>query len=297
MAAGDPARLRIGYQRDGVLLLAKAEGRIEAELARAGVRTVEWVLFPSGPPLLEAMRAGAIDFGATGETPPIFAQAGGAALVYVAAEPVTGAGQALLAPPASPVRRVADLRGRSLAFTPGSTSHLFALNALREAGLTLRDVKAVPLAPPDGAAAFARGAVDAWIVWDSFYALAQRDAHARVVLTAERLPPTSSFYIAPRRVAEQRPGQLTALLDVLAGVARRGEANQAHATEVIAAASGLPRDIVRVSRRRGPFEVASLSAKLVVHQQAAADTLSDARVIPTRLKVADAVWTGWRGAT
>src|SRR5438045_3232897 len=77
--ADKPIRVRIGYQRNGVLLLAKSRGQLAAALP--GV-SVEWVEFVSGPPLLEALAAGAVDLGATGDSPPLFAQAAGAPLRY-----------------------------------------------------------------------------------------------------------------------------------------------------------------------------------------------------------------------
>ena len=287
------AAVRIGYQRDGVLLLAQSDPTFAGRLKRLGVRSVEWVLFPSGPPLLEAMRAGAVDFGSTGETPPIFAQAGGARLVYAAAEPVTGRSQALLVPRGSKASRLEELRGRSVALTPGSSSHLFALNALRKSGLTLADIKVVPLSPPEAAAAFARGSLDGWIIWDSYFARAQKDSGARVLMDGQGLPPTSSFYLASRDFAERSPERLRAVLDGLRGAAAQGEADPERAIAVIARASGLPADIVRTSRRRGPFAVTPMSAEQAARQQANADLFSDAHVIPTRLRVSDAVWTGW----
>ena len=291
---GTSGTVRIGYQRDGVLLLAKSDPTFARRRSDLGVRSVEWVLFPSGPPLLEAMRAGAVDFGSTGETPPIFAQAGGARLVYAAAEPVTGRSQALLVPPGSKVTRLEQLKGRSVALTPGSSSHLFALNALRQAGMTLADIKVVPLSPPEAAAAFARGSLDGWIIWDSYFARAQKDSGARVLIDGQGLPPTSSFYLASRDFAERSPERLRAVLDGLSGAAAQGEADPERAIAVIAQASGLPPDIVRTSRRRGPFAVSPMTAEQASRQQANANLFSDAHVIPTRLRVADVVWTGWK---
>ena len=76
--------LRIGWQKGGVFALAKAEGALEARLAPLGF-TVSWNEFTSGPPLLEALGANALDFGSTGDIPPLFAQAAGGDLLYVAA--------------------------------------------------------------------------------------------------------------------------------------------------------------------------------------------------------------------
>ncbi len=111
------ARLWIGFQKSGILLLARSRGEIGKALP--GV-TLEWNEFPSGPPMLEALASGAIDLGATGDTPAIFAQAAGAPLRYVAVQPITGDGEGILVPASSPIAAVGDLRGKRIAFTKGS---------------------------------------------------------------------------------------------------------------------------------------------------------------------------------
>ncbi|HLX01787.1 MAG TPA: sulfonate ABC transporter substrate-binding protein, partial [Trinickia sp.] len=85
--------LRVGYQKYGALILLKARGTLEKRLAPLGV-TVEWREFPAGPQLLEGLNAGAIDVGTVGETPPIFAQAGGVNFVYIGNEPPAPAAEA-----------------------------------------------------------------------------------------------------------------------------------------------------------------------------------------------------------
>ena len=90
-----PNRIRIGYQKNGVLYLAKETGQLDEALKTKGL-TIKWVEFSFGPPLLEALGVGSIDYGTTGDSPPIFAQAAGANLLYVAAQEAAGSGAALL---------------------------------------------------------------------------------------------------------------------------------------------------------------------------------------------------------
>ena len=109
LLAGAPAQaqdktVRIGFQKYGKLVLLKAKGTLEAKLAPLGYK-VDWKEFPSGPALLEALNVGALDFGNVGETPPIFAQAAGAPLAYVAYEPPAPEGEAILVPKNRPQER------------------------------------------------------------------------------------------------------------------------------------------------------------------------------------------------
>jgi sulfonate transport system substrate-binding protein len=91
-----PKELRIGYQKNGVLVIARQQGMLERKLAAHGVE-VKWIEFTSGPPMLEAMNVGSVDVGQVGDAPPVFAQAAGAAIVYVAGQPITN-GQGLFGP-------------------------------------------------------------------------------------------------------------------------------------------------------------------------------------------------------
>ncbi len=210
--------VRIGYQKDGVLVIAKQQKRLEPHLASLGVKKVEWAEFPSGPPLLEALAAGGIDFGATGDTPPIFAQASGTDLVYVAAVPIRGKSSAILVPRDSAISSIAQLRGRKIAFMRGSSAHYFAIRALRSAGLSLSDVTPAYLAPADARAAFVRGSLDAWFIWDPYYADAERNAGARVLADAGLFVHSASFFLASRTFAGHNAAVIRAILDELRAI-------------------------------------------------------------------------------
>jgi sulfonate transport system substrate-binding protein len=290
--AGKPA-VRIGFQRSGVLLLAKARHGLDAPLKDLA-SAVTWVEFPAGPPMMEAMAAGAIDLGAVGDSPPIFAQAAGAQIVYAAAQPVTGASEAVLVPSGSPARSVSDLRGKKIAFTKGSSAHLFTYRALKQAGLSLNDIKPVYLSPGDAAGAFGSGAIDAWTTWDPYYALAVRDQKARALLSGEAVAKTSTFYVATRRFAEGSPAVLSAALTALKAQAAWGMAHVADVAGVVSAASGLPQDIVTASLRRGVYAVDPIDDAVIATQQASADAFLEMGAIPKRVDVGAAVWKGWK---
>ena len=137
-AAGAHAQgttLRIGYQKSASLfLLQKTQGTLEKKLAAQGVG-VKWVEFPAGPQLLEGLNVGSVDVGFVGEAPPIFAQAAGADLVYVANQPPAPQGEAIVVAKDSPIRSVADLKGRKVALNKGSNVHYLLVKALEKAGV------------------------------------------------------------------------------------------------------------------------------------------------------------------
>ncbi len=129
--------IRVGYQKYGTLVLLKGKGLLEKKLAPLGYR-VTWAEFPSGPPLLEALNAGAIDLGSAGEAPPIFGQANNPDILYVAHEPAAPLGEAILVAKDSPIKTVADLRSKKIALNKGSNVHYFLVEALAKAGVPTR---------------------------------------------------------------------------------------------------------------------------------------------------------------
>jgi sulfonate transport system substrate-binding protein len=221
---GAPARaststIRIGWQKFGVLALAKEQGALEKRLASKGV-SVEWSEFSSGPPLLEALGAGALDFGPTGDVPPLFAQAAGGSLLYVGTYRPPAAFHGLLVHKESPIQKIADLKGKKIAYKRGSSAHNFAFKALATADLTPEDITSVDLAPPDAAAAFKNGSVDGWAIWDPFFAVAQSDPDTRLLVTSEGIVDAWGYFLGNTDFTNANPEIISDILDELAKVAR-----------------------------------------------------------------------------
>ncbi len=288
--------VRIGYQKNGVLLLAKQRGGIIAALSRAGVRRVDWVEFQSGPPLLEALAIGSIDMGSSGDTPPIFAQAGGAPIVYVAAQRLSGAAGGVLTPAGSSLQSLNDLKGRKLCFTRGSSAHNSAIVALESVGLTLDDVEQVNLSPADAAAAFSQGGIDGWVIWDPYYTLAIRDQNARALVTLAQLGGGQAFFFANRTFAAERADTVRAVLDFLRAEGRWAEANRDAAAEIIARETNMSLDLIKDTTQRADFAIGPMTPDAIAMQQTVADRFATQGVIPSSIKIADATWTGWSPA-
>ena len=191
--------LRIGYQK-GWLSVLKNRGTLEKRLAPLGA-SVTWAEFSAGPVQLEALNVGSIDFGNVGEAPPIFAQAAGAPLVYASAGNPNFKAEAVVVPSGSPIRSVADLKGRRIAYNKGSNVHYFLVKLLEKHGLQYGDVQSVFLPPADARAAFEKGAVDAWVIWDPFLAAAEKTLGARVLANGEGVVKNRQYYFSSREFA------------------------------------------------------------------------------------------------
>lgn len=289
-ASQDKSVLRIGYQKYGTLVLLKARGTLEKRLADEGI-DVKWTEFPGGPQLLEGLNVGAVDFGTTGETPPVFAQAAGADLLYVAYEPPAPSSEAILVPKDSPLKSVADLKGKKVALNKGSNVHYLLVRALEDAGLKYSDIQPIYLPPADARAAFARGSVDAWVIWDPFQAAAENQLQARTLRDGQGLVNNHQFYLATKPYAEQNPQVVQVLVDEIRGIGEWIKQNSAEATVQVAPLLGLSAEITRVAVERQSYGAQLISPQVVEAQQKIADTFTDLKLIPTRLLINEVIWT------
>lgn len=288
LAHAEDGVVRIGFQKYGTLVLLKGKGALEEKLAPLGV-TVKWIEFPAGPQLLEAMNVGAIDFGSTGEAPPIFAQAAGAPLVYVAHEPPAPRGEAILVPKDSPIQSVADLKGKTVALNKGSNVHYLLVRALEKAGVAYSDITPKFLPPADARAAFERGSVDAWAIWDPFQAAAEAATGARTLANGEGIVSNHQFYLGARDFTEANPAVIDAIIAALADIDVWAKANPAAAAAELAPSVGIPAPILQVALERQSYGIKALDAKVVAEQQAIADTFHALGLLPKPIVVSDAV--------
>ena len=280
--------LRIGYQKYGTLTLLKGRGSLEKRLAAKGVE-VKWTEFPAGPVLLEGLNVGSIDFGTVGEAPPIFAQAAGANLVYVGNEPPSPSSEAIVVPKESKIRTLADLKGKRVALNKGSNVHFLLLKALEKAGLGYHEIDTVFLPPADARAAFERGSVDAWAIWDPFLAAAEKQLGARVLADGKGLVSNHQFYLAARPYAEKNRDIVRIVIDELAKVDEWGRLNQKEVAAVLALQTGLDTGIVELAAARYAYGVKAITPDVVAEQQKVADAFSALKLIPKPVSVKDAL--------
>ncbi len=283
--------LRVGYQKTGQLLVVKARKLLEQRFAPQGVG-VRWVEFPSGPPLLEALNAGSIDYGYTGDAPPIFAQAARAAIRYVGAIPARGYGQAIVVQKDSPVQTLADLKGRKVAVAKGSSAHNLLVTALESAKVPWSDITPVYLAPADAASAFSRGSVDAWSIWDPFFAIAELRQNARPLLIDPAATLQNSFFLANRDFLAAHSDIVAAINADVATATEWAAAHRGEVAELFSEASGVALAAQQRSVDRAEFSFSGLTDKIVAEQQAVADRFQRLGLIPAPIVVRDIVWDG-----
>jgi sulfonate transport system substrate-binding protein len=280
--------IRIGYQKNGVLVIARQQAALEKHFAPQGI-SVKWLEFSSGPPMLEAMNVGSVDYGAVGDSPPVFAQSAGAAIVYAAGQPITN-GQGILVPADSSIRSIADLKGKRVGFTKGSSAHNIVVQTLEKAGLTYADITPVYLTPPDAGPAFANGSIDAWSIWDPYFAIGETKQNGRILVNASEITKSNSFYIANRDFAKSHGPILQQIIDVTTSTAQWAEAHRDEVAKSLSAVTGIPLDIQTVAANRSSFAVGPITEDIIATQQGVADRFYKLDLLPKPVVVRDAVW-------
>lgn len=284
--------VRIGYQKAATILnVLRTREDLAKALTNAGA-AVTWTEFPAGAPMLEALNAGSIDFGYTGEAPPIFAQAAGAPLLYVAYDPWGSKAEAIVVPKNSPIQTVADLKGKKVAVAKGSNTNYLLVSALEKAGLKFSDIEPAYLPPSDARAAFEGGKVDAWSIWDPFLAVAESAAGARIITDATGLAPNRGYYLAAKSFVDRHPEQLQVVLEQVKTVSDWAANNPAEVAKFLAPELKIDPAPLEAAEKRRQYGVLPLTDEVINEQQKIADTFQKIGLIPKSVNVREAVWTG-----
>lgn len=286
--AQNNAVLRLGYQKSSTLIaVLKVQGTLERELAPLGVK-LSWHEFTSGLPLLEALNLENLDVSAdVADTVPVFAQAANAELTFVAQEAPSPSAQAILVRADSPLKSVADLKGKKIGFAKAAGAHYLLIAALEKAGLSFKDIEPAYLSPADGRAAFERGSVDAWVVWDPFLAAAQRQSNARVLADGTGIASYQRYYLASTRYAKLRPDVLRVVYAQLEKTGKWVKANPKEAAALLSPVWGLDADTIEQANSRRSYAVRPVVAERLSEQQKIADAFFADKLLPRKINALD----------
>ncbi|QBJ33326.1 aliphatic sulfonate ABC transporter substrate-binding protein [Hafnia alvei] len=281
--------LRIGYQKFGNLGMLKARQSLEERFVQQGV-TVLWSEFPAGPQLLHALQNNEIDFGATGEVPPILAQAQNSSLIYVAYEPPSPHSVAMVVAQNSPIYHCSDLRGKRIAVNRGSNVHYLLLQMLDEHGLTLDDVRVnytplrYPLTPSDF------HSVDAWMMWDPLLSDAQLSGDMRIIEDGHGKVLNQQFYLSRRDFAQRSADLLKIVLDELKQTGIFIATHPENAAQLLSQELGLPQASLALALSRRQHEPRAINRTVMRDQQTIADRFYALGLISKAIKIREAVW-------
>ena len=199
-------------------------------------------------------------------------------------------GRAFSCPPTQPFASIADLKGKRVGFAKGTSAHNVLIATLEKAGLTYEDITPVYLSPPDAGPAFANGSIEAWAIWDPYFAIGEKRQNGRILINAYEVAKTNSFYLANRDFANANVRETRDVIDGLAEAARWAEANRAEVAASLAAVTGVPLEVQTVAANRASFAIGPVTEEIIVTQQAVADRFHKLGLIPKKIVVRDIVW-------
>lgn len=282
--------VRIGYQKFGVLSILKARKTLEERLESQGFK-VKWIQFPAGPQLLEALNAGSIDIGEAGNTPPIFAQAADTPLVYIGAGLPRPEAEAIVVHKDSPIHDIQQLKGKKVALNKGSNVHYLLIKALEKAGLTYSDIQPVYLPPADAKAAFIKKSVDAWVIWDPYYADAQTDLGVRTLTDAKGYTSNRSYYFSSKDFAQNHPDKIQIILDELTNSADWFNKNPGQTAELLAKQIGMDFQPVDIAIRRAQYGIEPIDPSIISDQQQIANAFFNTGLLPKSVQIEKVIWS------
>ncbi|WP_445629206.1 sulfonate ABC transporter substrate-binding protein [Nostoc sp. DSM 114167] len=289
--------LRIGYQSSGDLV--RVRGVLEKRLEPLGLK-VEWSQFAQGPQLMEAMNVGKIDIGSVGETPPIFAQAAGARIIYLAGRrlgPNSGKGSAIAVPKNSPIKKLADIKGQKVVFQKGSASHYFIIQALKEVGLKYSDIQVLSMPNVEARGAFIQGTIPVWVTGDPHLALVEKLHGARVLRDATNIGTPGGYYVGTREFAKENPELVRIILEEIEKNGEWAEANRKEVAKLIAPVLKIDLPIQEVISSRANYRLKGITPELMQAQQNVADLFYNEKILPKKIDVKEALLTPQEYAT
>ncbi len=153
------------------------------------------------------------------------------------------------------------------------------------------DIKPVYLPPADGRAAFVKGSVDAWVIWDPFYAAAEKTINARVLIDGQGIAKQGGYYLASRKFANENQQTIKAILEEIKKLEDWSSKNRQAVAETLAPVLGIDLEAMKKAVNRKQFGIVPINAELIAAQQEVADTFYRLKLIPKRINVKEAMLT------
>lgn len=278
--------VKIGYQKNGPLVILKSLGTLEERLELEGY-TVEWKEFQAGPALMEALNAGSIDFGRTGNSPVIFAQAANTPFTIVAAGKSKFQGSGILVPEESPIQSVEDLKGKKVSFSKGSSSHYLIVKALEQAGLQYSDITPAFLSPGDARVAFEQGNIDAMVVWDPFVASTEINSNGKLLINGEGITTDRDFFVANEDFTKEHKEIANVIIEEVERSSDWANENHSELIAMLAPILNIDEASIEMAVNRRIYGIDKISKEIIEEQQEIADTFYNLDIIPKEIDVND----------
>ncbi|AJO78781.1 ABC transporter substrate-binding protein [Pseudomonas sp. MRSN 12121] len=283
--ATEPLVLHVGDQNYyNVRASVEASGVLEGAPYQ-----VDWKHFQAAAPLAEALNTGALDLGFLGDSGFLFLAAKQARVKLIGVSRQNPDTIALLVPKDSPVKTIADLKGKKVAYWPGAWSQQLTLRALEQAGLPEDHVAFVKLMPIDAAAALPQGSIDAFPVWEPYISQQILFSGARPILTAKNLMPGLSAIAASTPAIDSKRGAIADFLGRLKRARAWVDSHTDQYADLWAKKANLDQNVSRHWLRQAHMTVGPVDQQAAADLQSTADFLFKVKALPAPLATATVV--------
>ncbi|MEE1803336.1 ABC transporter substrate-binding protein [Streptomyces sp. JV176] len=288
--AASDVTLTLGDQAKNLQTLANAAGAF-----KGAPYQVKWAEFEGAAPLFQAAQAGAADTTYAADLPTLQALSGGVPIKAVAALRNDGTSVGIVAQKSSTIRKVADLKGRTVVVSSakGSISEYLLANALQQAGLSYSDVKVKYLLPTDAQAAFSAGKIDAWAIFGVYKAVATQQGGREIVNGADGRVSGYGFIGATDKALADR-SKKQALTDAVERLGTALTWARTHPDAYAAAIrknNGASAEVATTIVSQSYGELVPITPEVTRSVQKVADTMHGIKVLDPNVTVADSVDT------
>ncbi|APX71796.1 aliphatic sulfonate ABC transporter substrate-binding protein [Companilactobacillus allii] len=278
----------IGYQKGDPFDIAKQRGEFAKKMKAKGYKVV-WKEFSDGSSLMQALNSGSVDYARTGDTPPVSAQAAGTKLAYVAAGYSKAKGSGILVSKSSSISSVADLKGKKVAYTKGTSSQYMLLKALKKAGLSADDVTWVNMDQSSASVAFAKGKVDAWATWDPYTSQAQINQNAKLLVDGEGITNNRDYILSTTSFAKNNKTITKYMIEYLQEDMTWANDNHSELITMMSKSLKVSKSVVKKMVERRTYGISAMTSKYVKEQQQIADLFYSEGFIEKKVDVSDDV--------
>lgn len=274
----------IGYQKADPVDIARARGEFAKKMQKKGYKVV-FKEFQDGTALTTALQSGDIDYARIGDVPPVTGQANGLGFVYIAAGSDKVKGSGIEVKKTAGITSVADLKGKTIAYTKGTSAQFMVIQALKQAGLTTDDVKLVNMDQSAAAVAFAKGTVDAWATWDPYTSTAEVNADATLLVDGAGLAKNRDFIVATKQYAAKHQTVSKYLTEYLAEDMSWANTHKPQLITMLTKMLKLKRSIVTKMVNRREYSMGQVTTSILQEQQTIADVFYAEGVISKKIDV------------
>jgi len=284
--SSDSQTVTIGYQKGDPFDIAKERGEFVKKMKAKGY-TVVWKEFQDGNSLMQALKAGSINYARTGDTPPVSALSTGTKLTYVAAGYSKAKGSGILVKNSSSISSIKDLKGKKVAYTKGTSSQYMLLAALKKAGLSASDITWVNMDQSSASVAFSKGKVDAWATWDPYTSQAEITQNAKLLTNGVGITNNRDYVLAMQSYAKENTEVSKYLIKYLEEDMQWANNNHSELITMMSKSLKVSKSVVKKMVDRRTYGISAMNSTYAKEEQQIADLFYSEGLIENKVTISD----------